>query len=224
MNARKKALLVLSFFIEIENEDKVRENIDPDKLDYIIKNGIKYKKLKKKKKDGGIRNILAPSKDLKTVQGQIKNNLLYKVPVHKKLYGYVPKVQMKSGAKSHLMLNKIRGEYISPWMLKLDIKKFFPSIKKSMIENMFFDIFTVILLDKEVKEFEVFEEFCILVALICTHRGVLVEGAPTSSYLSNLYVSWCGMIDELDQYCEECSLNFSAYSDDLCLLRCMQVV
>lgn len=134
---------------------------------YTISNNIEnnYKIFKIKKHNGKSRTIYAPRKNLKHIQKQILKNILNNKEISKYATAYHKNISLKDNAKVHI--NKKR-------ILKLDIKDFFENIKFSDIHRTCFQI-------------EYFpQSIGTLLTYLCTYNNHLVQGSPTSAYISNL--------------------------------------
>jgi len=212
---RKKALIVLSnllFFKFIPKNSKQKFTFTAERLGEILA-GISYRYVPQKKKDGSVRDCYEPNEDLKELQQAILRSILHYIPVHESLCGFVPEIAMKNGVNKHL-----RGSRISNWIVKVDIKDFFPSVKSNVLNDMFEDILTKPLCNYELSDPDVFFELCNVLVKFTTYKGKLTQGAPTSPYLANLVISWAGVADELDYYCklrETHRLLLSIYADDI---------
>ena len=78
-----------------------------------------YREFSIPKRNGGQRIITAPYPSLLTCQRWIGNNILSKIPIHESTHGFVPHRSIVTNAKTHIGCK---------WLLKIDIKDFFPSI------------------------------------------------------------------------------------------------
>lgn len=87
-----------------------------------------YRNFSIPKKSGGTREISEPLPDLKQVQHWMLNNILNYIEISKYAKAYVKKQSVKTNARFH------RGQKV---LVSMDVKDFFPSIKK-MISFMFF--------------------------------------------------------------------------------------
>lgn len=86
-------------------------------------------------------------------------------------------------------------------ILKLDIKDFFENIKFIDIYNCCFSI-------------EYFpKSIGMLLTYLCTYDDYLPQGAPTSSYISNLVMK--DFDEELGIWCEGLNISYTRYSDDM---------
>lgn len=96
--------------------------INPSKLGYVVfklPSNKLYKTFFISKKDGGKREISAPSVGLKNIQYTIKRWLEQKYTAQSGIYGFLEGKNIIDNAKRHL--NK-------KWILNVDIKDFFISI------------------------------------------------------------------------------------------------
>lgn len=161
---------------------------------YSISNNVEnnYQVFKIKKRNGKLRTIYSPNYNLKQIQKNILKNILEKEPVSKYAKAYVPGISLNENAKMHI--NK-------KVLLKLDIKDFFPSITfTDVLKNCFsYDYFP--------------NSVAVLLTKLCTYYDYLPQGAPTSSYISNLVMK---EFDEvIGEFCEKNDIAYSRYSDDL---------
>lgn len=85
-------------------------------------------------------------------------------------------------------------------VLSLDLQDYFTSIKAKRVRNLF-------------RTWGLKEEICIAFTLLCTYKGSLPAGAPTSPILANL----CSLdLDNcLMRVAEEHQLTYTRYADDL---------
>lgn len=161
---------------------------------YILSNNIErnYKKYEIPKWDGSKRVIYEPSYFLKCVQRNILNNVLEGFKISKYATAYVKGKSIKDNALPHL------GKKI---LLKLDIKDFFNNIS-------FMDVYNRCFLE------EYFPRGVrILLTYLCTYNEFLPQGAPTSSYISNLVM--CDFDEEIGSFCEKNNISYTRYFDDM---------
>ena len=83
------------------------------------------KKFTIKKRNGADRNILQPSKKLKTIQYWLIYNVFEKLPIHESAVAYKEGISILYNARLHRN---------NRYFLKVDFKDFFPSIKWSDLE------------------------------------------------------------------------------------------
>lgn len=150
-----------------------------------------YRSFKIKKRNGGSREILAPYPALLEMQYWIYNNILKKIPVSQYSHGFVCKKSIKTNAKLHVGQKEL---------LKLDLKDFFPSINFNRIVYVF-------------KSLGYTNKVAFYLASICSYKGSLPQGAPTSPYLSNIIAK---RLDKRLVGLSKCyNLRYTRYADDL---------
>ena len=161
---------------------------------YSISNNVEnnYKVFKVRKRSGGYRTIYEPSETLKYIQRQILKNVLSERNVSKYAKAYVSGISLKENALPH-----VNKEII----LKLDIKNFFDSINFNQVYKYCFSI-------------EYYpKNIGVLLTTLCTYYGYIPQGAPTSSYISNLIMR--DFDQTVGRFCEERSIAYTRYSDDM---------
>ena len=152
---------------------------------------ISYKTFFIKKRNGKLRKIEAPNKDLKKFQQYLLQNYFNNLKVHFTAVGFIKNKNVKNGAYKHL--NK-------SLLLCVDIKNFFTSIKKEYLYNI---IKNIVKNDYDTES----------ILNLSTYNGVLPQGAPTSPMLANAY---CYELDtELYNLAKHNKLNYTRYADDL---------
>lgn len=150
-----------------------------------------YRDFEIKKSNGKRRIISEPLPDLKFVQHWILQNILEKCPVSIYAKAFIKGKTLKSNAKFH------RSQKV---VVTMDVKDFFPSIS-------FYGVFSIYLdmgYSKSVSRF--------LSNLCCYHES-LPQGAPTSPYLSNLYMR--KFDSEVTEYISAKHIRYTRYADDL---------
>lgn len=185
-NEKDFLLSLYAFNNELTDNQKIR------KL-YVMSNHITkyYNSFSIKKKNGKDRNILSPYIELKKIQHNILNMLLYDKRPSEYAKAYIKKIGLLDNVKIH------RGY---KFILKLDICNFFENIS-------FVDIFNVF------KEFGFSDRLCSLLAHLTTYNDFLPQGAPTSPYLSNLVLRDFDYL--IGKWCMENNINYTRYSDDM---------
>ena len=164
------------------------------KILYSISNRIErnYKVYKIKKNNGNYRTIYSPNNQLKIIQKNILKNILNHRSISKYAKAYHKGISLKDNASPHLNQKKI---------LKLDIIDFFESIEYPAIYS---SCFNEAYFPKTIGH---------LLTYLCTYESRLPQGAPTSSYISNLVMK--DFDEELGKWCEEHNINYTRYSDDM---------
>jgi len=150
-----------------------------------------YRKFDIKKKNGKLRKIKEPLPSLKEIQLWILQNILYEVPVSRFAKAYVKKRNIKENVKFHVDQDKV---------LSLDIRDFFPSIKRRSVE----DIFLSLGYSSNISN---------LLGKLCCLDEALPQGAPTSPYLSNIFMS--GIDAKIAKFCTDKKIKYTRYADDM---------
>lgn len=154
----------------------------------------RYETFKIPKKDGSEREINAPCMSLKVLQRWVLQNILYKVRVSQYSIGFT-----KNGEGSPLVQCAERHKN-NLYILKMDLKDFFPSIKKRRVYNQFLQL-----------GYNTYASN--LLTNICTLHGSLPQGAVTSPYMANLV---CYKMDiRIAGYCNKRDIAYTRYADDL---------
>ena len=154
------------------------------------------------KKKGGNRQIEAPGSELKFLQSQINYFLqhYYLTLKPKNVHGFVIKDVTDNSAFN--IIENARLHIKSKYVLTIDLKDFFSSISA----NRIFQLFSSDLFDYS-------ENIAKAFTFLCTYKGVLPTGSPTSPVLSNFV---CLELDKaLLSFCEENQVTYSRYADDL---------
>lgn len=150
-----------------------------------------YRTFQIPKKNGKKRQISEPLPSLKEIQDYILKNILYKIPVSRYAKCFVPKRSLLQHLKYHK--NK-------RYVLTIDIKDFFPSIKFDSIEKIFSSIGYIDIISN-------------LLAKLCTLDKKIPQGASTSPYLTNIYLKEFDEI--LGDLMYKQGINYSRYADDM---------
>jgi RNA-directed DNA polymerase len=124
----------------------------------------KYQEFFIPKRSGGQRRILAPTNDLKKVQRRIMRKVLSRLNCHPAAKGFERGQSIVTNASPHVRQSVV---------VRMDLKDYFESTKSDRVRDFFLRVGW----DKEAAE---------ILTKLCTHRGGLPPGAPTSPRLSNL--------------------------------------
>ena len=136
---------------------------------------VRYKDFTIPKKSGGVRNISAPVRGLKSILTSLNTILQAIYEPSKHAMGFVPGRSVVDNAKTHLGQN---------YVYNIDLQNFFPSIDKSRVWKRL-----------TLPPFNFTSELADVVAGLCTMRiigdngetrYVLPQGAPTSPTLTNI--------------------------------------
>lgn len=154
--------------------------------------GRHYRRVQIPKRDGGIRTLSVPDAPLKAVQGQIARVLLPQLPVS----GYA-----KAYRDCSSVLDNARPHVGRPAVLKLDILKFFDSVRYSAVKDAAFPAW------------KYSEPLRILLAMLCYYQESLPQGAPTSPAISNLVLY--GFDRRVGAWCRGRGIAYTRYCDDM---------
>lgn len=161
------------------------------------------------KSSGGQRIILAPKSELKTIQRKILHELLDKTAVSSVAHGFV---------KDHSIITNAKQHVSKQFLLRLDLKDFFPTITFKRVRGLFislgysFAVASVLALLCTEYRREAFERDGTTYYVSIGKRH-LVQGAPTSPMLSNL-VAW-HLDYRLYGLATKRNFIYTRYADDL---------
>jgi len=158
----------------------------------------RYKTYAIRKKTGGIRIIDHPARELKLFQRWLVNNLFARLPVHRAACAYKKRSSIYRNASQHKSHN---------FILKVDFKDFFPSIRAV-------DIYHLLQTHSDTLKNRIASPVDIdLVCRLVCRNGRLTIGAPSSPIISN-----CVMF-EFDEAWMTVSrrkkITYTRYADDL---------
>src|SRR5690606_2402323 len=149
------------------------------------------------KKSGGTRRIYNPSRELKTLQRVIHDDILAKLPVHPCAHAYKKGSSILLHAEQHKDAN---------YLLRLDFKDFFESIKASDIHLYLTENISTHLPNWTSTDTS------LLLKLICYDHHLSI-GSVTSPAISNAI---CFEMDEkINSLCLSKNIKYTRYADDL---------
>jgi RNA-directed DNA polymerase len=152
-----------------------------------------------KRAPGQFRTIAQPAREVKTLQYWVMKNVLNQFDVHPAATAYRENMSIADNAKPHA-----RGQFL----LKMDFKDFFPSLKASDF-RMFLKRNRTRFTEQEI------DALCHI--LFWTPKGttdlLLSIGAPTSPILSNILM--LKFDERISRICDERGVNYTRYADDL---------
>lgn len=185
--------------MDIFHEVRKRLAFSEAELDiYLNTAPFRYKTYKIKKRQGGLREISQPSRDLKVLQRFILDNFLNdRLVCHDAAMAY---------RENRSIINNVRPHASNPYLLKMDFKDFFPSIK---VEN-----FTSLLIDKGIfSSRHDAERLGKVFFKKGEDGGILSIGSPGSPLISN------AMLYDFDDFVKnemlEKNIVYTRYSDDM---------
>ncbi|RJT15666.1 retron St85 family RNA-directed DNA polymerase [Rahnella inusitata] len=183
--------------------DEIANYLDKS-VPYLIKNYISAPREYKvfyinKKNSSEKREVAQPSKEIKEIQRAIVKTLLETIPIHSCAKAYMKNSSIYDNALPHKD---------NAFLLKMDFRNFFPSIKPS--DFLYF-------LEKNGLVFGAFESTIITNYLFWRRKGErklsLCIGAPSSPIISNIVMH--DVDSEINSYCEKEGILYTRYADDL---------
>jgi len=166
----------------------------PAKTLYAVSNSLSrhYQTAKIPKKGGGYRTLSVPDPVLKQIQRQIAAVLLAHMNVSAYANAYRFDRSTLTNAAAHV------GK---PLILKLDILRFFDSIRYSAVKDAAFPP-------------EIYgENLRVLLTMLCYYRDSLPQGAPTSPAITNLLLY--DFDETVGSWCRGRSISYTRYCDDM---------
>jgi len=164
-------------------------------LAYLIFPSSKYSTFKIKKKNGTDREIHVPAKKLKDAQHKLLIIFNELDNSRAAAHGFRKERSVFTNAKCH------SGEKIN-FVFNLDLKDFFPSITFARVRGIFLS-----------QPFNLDPRVATVVARLCTYKGILPQGAPTSPAISNFICR--GLDGSLMQLAKNNLATYTRYADDL---------
>lgn len=152
-----------------------------------------YRIYEVRKTGGGYRTIEAPKSYLKMIQRWVYDYVLSRVELPEYITGFVRGKDIFENANIHLKIKKKN-------LMVVDIKDFFPSISKRRV-------------------FQIFRQLGFPVRVsyrltgLCTLRGRLPQGAPTSPMLAN--IAFLPVDIRLEELARVWGCEYSRYADDI---------
>jgi len=187
---------VFNFIIDLVNEERTVK-IEPIKLKalnyflYVKKD--KYEMFEIPKKTGGTRTINAPVRFWKSIQRLLNICFQLTFKPSNVANGFIEGRSIVTNANKHI--NKLV-------VYNLDLKDFFPNTNFGRVRAVL-----------QIPPFSFSKETATFIANICTEKGSLPQGAPTSPFITNLV---CQRLDKkLLEYANKNKLTYTRYADDI---------
>lgn len=152
-----------------------------------------YTKFEINKKNGGIREIYAPNKQLKVLQGRIASLLsnLYK-----------PKDYVTAFVKGTSLYDNAINHTRKSFVFNIDLKDFFPTITFARVRGLLIS-----------KPYSLAPSTASVIAHLTTVNGHLPQGAPSSPVISNMI---CASLDrQLNSLARVHRAQYTRYADDI---------
>ena len=141
---------------------------------------------------GDYRELNVPDEFLKTIQRRIADRLLNDYPISSHATAYCAGGSTIANAKPHI--NK-------DILLKQDIHHFFDNILYTTIK------------DKVFPAEDYSEPIRVLLTLLCIHKDVLPQGAPSSPVISNIIMR--DFDNTVGEWCDARNISYTRYCDDM---------
>jgi len=127
------------------------------------------------------------------------------VRIHRRINSLLNRLEipkyMNSGVKGRSHIQNGKDHIDSKSLHKLDIAKYYPSVKFKHIENVF------------TNKFKCSQDVAKTIAHISTYDGYLPTGSPLSQNMA--YISSRPVFDHIHQYSKDRDITFTVYVDDL---------
>ncbi len=179
-------------------------NIPPEMLEAALSNSRRLvKRIKMKKRNGTDRIVYQPSKKLKIIQYWLIENIFVNLKVHFAATAFLKKQSIKTNARRH-----INGRYL----LKLDIKDFFPSIKFNDFQPLISSWIKAN--NKKINKSELLK----MIKLSCFYKNdYLPIGYPSSPGISNIvmYDFDSKIISSISGNSQYGKVIYTRYADDM---------
>ncbi len=168
---------------------------------YKLPAAAKYTTFQIPKKSGGMRDICAPSDQLKLLQRRLTNVL----------YACRDEIDKASELGSlshgfrrgHSIVTNAKPHHGRRYVLNLDLKDFFPSFNFGRIRGFFI----------KSKTFELNDKVATLIAQIACHENGLPQGSPCSPVIADLLAHLLDV--RLARMAKKARATYSRYADDL---------
>lgn len=151
-----------------------------------------YKRVTIPKRNGTNRVLHIPDDTLKSIQKKILVHILENIPVSKYATAYIKGKNLSANALPH-----IKHKYL----LKIDIKDFFPSITYLQVYTTAFN--------SKIFPIQVGQ----ILSSLCCRNDCLPQGTPTSPYLSNVVMK--SFDNCIGEWCNNRDISYTRYCDDL---------
>ncbi len=173
----------------------------PSHLEAIIRTApLRYKKFAIPKRDGSERQVAQPAREVKAIQRWIIRELRQYLPIHPCVTAYEKDCSIVRNADAHLA---------SRYILKMDLKDFFPSIMAGDLARHL-DTYCANIYDEAERKQLIFA--CLWVPTRKPPLRLCV-GAPSSPFLSNSIMY--GFDLAIHKRANEDQVTYTRYADDL---------
>jgi RNA-directed DNA polymerase len=168
--------------------------VPPGQLNFHLKrHEHEYQEIIIPKRGGGERTLLAPARELKRIQHQLYQILCPLFFHRQSAHGFIRTRSIITNAAPHVGRRTI---------LNLDLENFFGSIHPGRVSGAL-----------TAKPFELTVPVARAIALLCTARNGLPQGAPSSPFLANV-VAWT-LDRDLERLAKKYRCHYTRYADDI---------
>ncbi|PGC78808.1 retron Ec67 family RNA-directed DNA polymerase/endonuclease, partial [Bacillus toyonensis] len=194
-------------FNDIKTRDDLSDflKIPTSKLTYVLykkKTSNLYTSFEIPKKNGGIRHIKAPLKDLKEIQKRLALSLWTHQKYIWKENGINPNIS-HAFQKEKSIITNAQIHRNKRFVLNIDLENFFDSFHFGRVKGFF----------EKNKHFLLPQGVATIIAQLTCYEGNLPQGAPSSPIITNLI---CNILDmKLLKISKKYKLNYTRYADDL---------
>ena len=169
---------------------------------YIKKIDNCYNTLEIPKKNGDIRTICVPNKNLKKVQKKLYNKLSTYYDEIKTQNNFTSKIS-HGFEKNRSIVTNAEVHKNKRYVVNLDLLDFFPSINFGRVRSYFI----------KNNYFEINDDIATILAQLTCYKGTLPQGAPTSPLIANMI---CNIMDiRILKIAKKYCLDYTRYADDL---------
>ena len=163
------------------------------RVEYIIEHLDRFYRPKEVWSNGKLRPILAPRRELKLLQLRIARRLIIPIPLHPSAYCHI--------GKGALAAARLHAKH--PWLLKVDLANFFPSVTADRVRTC-------------LRSHGATGAVLRILSGLTTYCGSLIQGAPSSVAISNLVLK--PLDERLAGLCQQRrGLSYTRYIDDVAI-------
>lgn len=187
-----------SLFFGLEDPEDIAAMLDVpyDNLLYWIyrtPERRRYRTLTIPKKSGGLREIEAPSDNIKILQQKLNSVLKCIYRPKPSVHGFALGKSVRTNAEVHAKKH---------WIFNVDLQNFFHQINFGRVRGMFMS-----------EPYNRHARIATILAHMSCHQGRLPQGAPTSPVISNMV---CGRMDsQLQTLAKNNHSTYTRYADDI---------
>ena len=190
-NEFKKLCTVIGF--KPTDVEMLISNIDSFYKEWVEKKTDKKTGDFKKYKDGTVKErIIRPSlKELKVIQGNIKNKILVPIPLPDCVHG---------GVKGRSNITNAKPHQGNKFQFTTDLQEFYPNITSRRVYDTFLKL-------------KFSPHFSHWLTKLTTWKFELPQGTPTSTHIANLVFLETDL--QLTELCQKHKITYTRYVDDL---------